>query len=63
MTLQHSGSGTTLGRVTSPSLFGGDTQFSVASVPGSANFSGVLFDASIPLENLKFSMLIMVSRS
>ena len=46
MTLQHSGSGTTLGRVTGPSLFGGDTQFSVASNPGSQTFSGVLFDAS-----------------
>ena len=46
MTLQHSGSGTTLGQVTGPSLFGGDTQFSVASNPGSQTFSGVLFDAS-----------------
>ena len=46
MTLQHSGSGETLGRVTGPSLFGGDTQFEVASNPGSRTFSGVLFDAS-----------------
>ena len=46
MQLQHSGSGETLGRVTGPSLFGGDTQFEVASNPGSRTFSGVLFDAS-----------------
>ena len=44
MTLGHNGSGDTLGRVTGPSLFGGDTQFTQSA--GSQTFSGVLFDAS-----------------
>ena len=43
-TLGHNGSGTTGGRVTGPSLFGGDTQFTQSA--GSQTFSGVLFDAS-----------------
>ena len=44
MTLGHSGSGTTQGQVTGPSLFGGDTLFSQSA--GSQTFSGVRFDAS-----------------
>ena len=43
-TLGHNGSGNTGGRVTGPSLFGGDTQFTQSA--GSQTFSGVLFDAS-----------------
>jgi hypothetical protein len=42
--LLHSGSGTTLGRVTGPSLFGGKTQFDTGSSTGP--YSGVLFDVS-----------------
>ena len=42
--LLHSGSGTTLGRVTGPSLFGGETQFDTGSSTGP--YSGVLFDTS-----------------
>ena len=43
-TLGHNGSGTTLGRVTGPSLFGGTTQFDTGSSTGP--YSGVLFDVS-----------------
>ena len=42
--LGHNGSGTTLGRVTGPSLFGGTTQFDTGSSTGP--YSGVLFDVS-----------------
>ena len=43
-TLGHNGSGTTLGRVTGPSLFGGQTAFDTGSSTGP--YSGVLFDVS-----------------
>jgi len=42
--LGHNGSGTTLGRVTGPSLFGGQTAFDTGSSTGP--YSGVLFDVS-----------------
>ena len=43
MSLGHSGSGTTLGRVTGPSLFGGDTTFETGD---GKNTHGILFDTS-----------------
>ena len=43
MALGHNGSGTTLGRVTGPSLFGGQTQFETGS---GVNTHGILFDTS-----------------
>ena len=43
MALGHSGSGTTLGRVTGPSLFGGDTTFETGD---GKNTHGILFDTS-----------------
>ena len=49
MALGHNGSGETLGRVTGPSLFGGDTQFTTASGLGNISTGpthGVLFDVS-----------------
>ena len=49
MALGHSGSGETLGRVTGPSLFGGDTQFTTASGLGNVSTGpthGILFDVS-----------------
>ena len=42
--LGHNGSGSTLGRVTGPSLFGGETTFDTSSSTGP--YSGVLFDTS-----------------
>ena len=39
MALGHNGSGETLGRVTGPSLFGGDTQFTTASGLGNVSKS------------------------
>ena len=42
-TLGHNGSGTTLGRVTGPSLFGGDTEFETGT---SGNTHGILWDTS-----------------
>ena len=41
MALGHNGSGTTLGRVTGPSLFGGDTEFETGT---SGNTHGILLD-------------------
>ena len=49
MALGHNGSGETLGRVTGPSLFGGDTQFTTASGLGNVSTGpthGILFDVS-----------------
>ena len=42
--LGHNGSGSTLGRVTGPSLFGGETTFDTSSSTGP--YSGILFDTS-----------------
>jgi hypothetical protein len=49
MALGHNGSGETLGRVTGPSLFGGDTTFTTASGLGNVSTGpthGILFDVS-----------------
>ena len=49
MALGHNGSGETLGRVTGPSLFGGDTTFTTASGLGNISTGpthGILFDVS-----------------